>query len=123
MDLDRWERLQSAFDRVKDRPEFIPNERALWLELRQAVEMVLQQSLPQQQADDTVASRSGLALRIAMVDASGGEIRVWPRDLENVLEKEIIAIKEADGSVILRTRQRKRTLADTPRGQDGEGQP
>lgn len=41
-----FERLQAAFDRVKDRPEFDPNERAHWLELRQAVEMVLQRHEP-----------------------------------------------------------------------------
>lgn len=35
-------RLQAAFDRVKDRPEFLPDERARWLDLRQAVEKVLE---------------------------------------------------------------------------------
>lgn len=35
-------RLQSAFDKVKGFPEFNPNERAHWLELRQAVEKVLE---------------------------------------------------------------------------------
>lgn len=35
-------RLQAAFDRVKDLPEFKPRERARWLELRQAAEKVLE---------------------------------------------------------------------------------
>lgn len=38
---DEFTRMQSAFDRVKEFPEFKPNERAHWLELRQAVEMYL----------------------------------------------------------------------------------
>lgn len=36
------ERLQAAFDRVKDRPEFLRDERAAWLELRQACEKFLE---------------------------------------------------------------------------------
>jgi len=35
------ERLRAAFDRVKDFPEFKPDERVHWLELRAAVEKVL----------------------------------------------------------------------------------
>lgn len=38
---DQLHRLQSAFDRVKEFPEFQPEERAHWLELRQAVEEYL----------------------------------------------------------------------------------
>lgn len=39
-------RLQAAFDRVKGFPEFNPSERAHWLELRQAVEKVLEGYAP-----------------------------------------------------------------------------
>lgn len=35
-------RLRAAFDRVKDFPEFKPEERVYWLELRAAVEKVLE---------------------------------------------------------------------------------
>lgn len=38
---DEYSRMQAAFERVKEFPEFKPNERAHWLELRQAVEMYL----------------------------------------------------------------------------------
>lgn len=37
-----WENLRAAFDRVKEFPEFQPDERARWLDLRQAVEKVLE---------------------------------------------------------------------------------
>jgi hypothetical protein len=40
--MDEWQRVQAAFDRVKEFPEFNPNERAHWLELRQAVEKLLE---------------------------------------------------------------------------------
>lgn len=39
---DAMMRLQAAYDRVKDMPEFLPNAGAHWLELRQAVEKVLE---------------------------------------------------------------------------------
>ena len=35
-------RLQAAFEKVKAFPDFHPNERAHWLELRQAVEKLLE---------------------------------------------------------------------------------
>jgi hypothetical protein len=35
-------RLRRAFDRVKEFPEFLPDERMHWLELRAAVEKVLE---------------------------------------------------------------------------------
>lgn len=38
---DEFTRMNAAFERVKEFPEFKPNERAHWLELRQAVEMYL----------------------------------------------------------------------------------
>ncbi|MBL4858401.1 MAG: hypothetical protein JKY36_04280 [Erythrobacter sp.] len=38
---DEMTRLKASFDRVKEFPEFNPNERAHWLEMRQAVEMYL----------------------------------------------------------------------------------
>ena len=38
---DEMMRLKASFDRVKEFPEFNPNERAHWLEMRQAVEMYL----------------------------------------------------------------------------------
>lgn len=38
---DEFTRMLAAFERVKEFPEFKPNERAHWLELRQAVEMYL----------------------------------------------------------------------------------
>jgi len=41
MDED-WARLRAAFDRLKEFPEFLPNERVYWLELRAAVEKVLE---------------------------------------------------------------------------------
>ena len=44
--MDEWERLRSAFDRVKEFPEFQPDERARWLDLRQAVEKVLERHAP-----------------------------------------------------------------------------
>ncbi len=40
------ERLKAAFDRVADRPEFLPNERVYWLDLRAAVEKVLERYDP-----------------------------------------------------------------------------
>ncbi len=40
--MDEWERLRAAFDRVKDFPEFKPEERVYWLELRSAVEKLLE---------------------------------------------------------------------------------
>lgn len=40
--MDEMERLRIAFDRVKEFPEFLPNERVYWLELRAAVEKVLE---------------------------------------------------------------------------------
>lgn len=40
--MDEFERLRVAFDRVKEFPEFKPHERVLWLELRAAVEKVLE---------------------------------------------------------------------------------
>lgn len=36
------ERLRAAFDRVKEFPELLPDERVRWLELRAAVEKVLE---------------------------------------------------------------------------------
>jgi hypothetical protein len=44
--MSEWDRLRAAFDRVKEFPEFNPNERAHWLELRQAVEKVLERHAP-----------------------------------------------------------------------------
>lgn len=35
------ENLRGAYDRVKDSPEYNPNQSALWLELRKAVELAL----------------------------------------------------------------------------------
>lgn len=40
------ERLRAAFDRVKEFPEFQPDERVRWLELRQAVEQFLERHSP-----------------------------------------------------------------------------
>lgn len=40
--MDDWDRLRAAFDRVKEFPEFKPDERVHWLELRAAVEKVLE---------------------------------------------------------------------------------
>jgi hypothetical protein len=40
--MDEMERLRRAFDRVKEFPEFLPDERVHWLELRAAVEKVLE---------------------------------------------------------------------------------
>lgn len=40
--MDDWERLRAAFNRVKEFPEFLPDERVHWLELRQAVEKLLE---------------------------------------------------------------------------------
>ena len=37
-------RLRAAFDRVKELPDFNPNERAHWPELRVAVEKVLERT-------------------------------------------------------------------------------
>ena len=34
--------LRAAYDKVKEFPEFSPNERVYWLELRRAVELVLE---------------------------------------------------------------------------------
>jgi hypothetical protein len=34
--------LRAAFDRVKEFPEFLPDERARWLDLRAAVEKFLE---------------------------------------------------------------------------------
>lgn len=39
---EEMQRLKMAFDRVKAFPEFQPDERARWLELRQAAEKVLE---------------------------------------------------------------------------------
>jgi histidyl-tRNA synthetase len=39
---DDWDRVRAAFDRVKGFPEFLPDERARWLELRSAVEKLLE---------------------------------------------------------------------------------
>lgn len=36
------DRLRAAFDRVKEFPEFKPDERVRWLELRAAVEQLLE---------------------------------------------------------------------------------
>lgn len=40
--IDDLDRLRAAFDRVKEFPEFLPDERARWLELRKAVERFLE---------------------------------------------------------------------------------
>lgn len=40
--MDEMQRLRAAFDRVKEFPEFLPNERVYWLELRAAAEKVLE---------------------------------------------------------------------------------
>jgi len=40
--MEEMDRLRQAFDRVKEFPEFLPNERVYWLELRVAVEKVLE---------------------------------------------------------------------------------
>ncbi len=40
------ERLRAAYDRVKEFSEFQPDERARWLDLRQAVEKLLEQHGP-----------------------------------------------------------------------------
>lgn len=40
--MEDWERLRAAYDRVKEFPEFNPNERVHWLELRAAVEKLLE---------------------------------------------------------------------------------
>lgn len=44
--MNEWHRLLTAFDRVKEFPEFQPDERARWLELRQAVEQLLERHGP-----------------------------------------------------------------------------
>ena len=40
--LEEIQRLRAAFDRVKEFPEFLPDERVHWLELRAAVEKLLE---------------------------------------------------------------------------------
>ncbi len=40
--MDEMQQLRAAYDRVKEFPEFLPNERVYWLELRAAVEKVLE---------------------------------------------------------------------------------
>lgn len=40
--MEEMERPRQAFDRVKEFPEFLPNERVYWLERRAAVEKVLE---------------------------------------------------------------------------------
>lgn len=42
--MEEMERLRQAFDQVKEFPEFLPNERVHWLDLRAAVEKVLERS-------------------------------------------------------------------------------
>lgn len=44
--MDEWQSLRAAFNRVKEFPEFNPNERVLWLELRIAVEKILEKGEP-----------------------------------------------------------------------------
>lgn len=44
--MDEWARVRNAFDRVKEFPEFLPNERVHWLELRAAVEKLLERQAP-----------------------------------------------------------------------------
>ena len=42
MDAQLLADLRAAFDRVADRPEFLPDERGAWLDLRKAVEKYLE---------------------------------------------------------------------------------
>ena len=39
---EEWQRLRAAYERVKEFPEFQPEERARWLELRACVEQLLE---------------------------------------------------------------------------------
>jgi len=40
--MDEMGQLRAAFDRLKEFPEFLPDERVHWLALRAAVEKVLE---------------------------------------------------------------------------------
>ncbi len=40
--MEEMERLRQAFEQVKEIPEFLPNERVHWLDLRAAAEKVLE---------------------------------------------------------------------------------
>lgn len=44
--MNEWDALRTAFDRVKEFPEFQPDERARWLDLRRAVEKLLERHGP-----------------------------------------------------------------------------
>lgn len=38
--MDEMQRLRAAYDHVKEGPEFLPDERVCWLDLRAAAEKV-----------------------------------------------------------------------------------